>query len=227
MGVTGTPTLSWRVGSDRDGACQATCRVRVTSMADGTTCWDSGTIRTGNNEVRYAGTNPGAGVPCVWFVTLTDDQGELAYSAPASFTWGEPGDVARSPLHPPCEGCLWASGFPEGVVPPDGVVLADDPRWKTLLGLAGVVGDRMRIALPTWDAGVEDVCFVQGSMLLSRGLLVLRWERAASQWCLLVTVPVGMTAEVELASGVRVLGSGRHVLDCVSTNGCPPGKRYP
>ncbi|MDO4797113.1 MAG: alpha-L-rhamnosidase C-terminal domain-containing protein [Coriobacteriales bacterium] len=212
MGITRPPMLSWRVGSGRDGAAQATCRVVVTSMADGSTCWDSGVLRTQANEVRYAGRVPAPGTACVWFVTITSEQGERACSVPASFVWGERGDVVRGTLRPYCEGCIWASDGMSCAVPRDGVVRADDPLWEELVGVAHVEHDSVRITLPAWVLGAEQPCFVQGSMLASRGLLVVRWERRADKCLLQITVPPGMTATVELGAQTRSLHAGRHAL---------------
>lgn len=212
MGVTQAPMLSWRVGSVRDGAVQATCRVVVTSMADGSTCWDSGVLRTQANEVRYAGRVLDAGTACVWFVTITSEQGERACSVPASFVWGERGDVAKGTLRPYCEGCIWTSGAMSCAVPRDGVVCVDDPLWSELVGVAHVERDSVRVTLPEWVLATEKTGFVQGSMLASRGLLVVRWECRADKRLLQITVPVGMTATVELPAKTCALHSGRHTL---------------
>lgn len=50
------PVFSWKMESERRGACQTSYRIRVTRESDGSVVWDSGEVQDGRSDnIRYAG----------------------------------------------------------------------------------------------------------------------------------------------------------------------------
>lgn len=59
----------------------------------------------------------------------------------------------------------------------------------------------------------EGLLFAEGRVDTPMGDIYVRWERREERICLFVTVPFGMTAQVTLPEGVRVLSSGTHFFE--------------
>lgn len=210
VGVGPAPLLSWRVGSDRNGAVQTSYRVAAVSMTDGEVCWDTGVVASSCNRVRYGGRPPVCGETIAWFVTITDDEGTVADSVPAAFVRGEDDEVPRAECGPLCEGCVWASDPSLGVASLDGDAPLDDPVWRESLGVS--FSEPVDVAVPAWMAQSCGDCFVQGCALVSEGLLIVRWERAASA-SLQLTVPPGATVHITLPTETHTVFSGRHTFE--------------
>lgn len=210
--VSGEVRLSWRVGSDRAGARQTTYRVVVVSLVSGDVAWDSGEVRSRDCSVRYGGAPQESGTYCSWFVTVTDDDGCEAISAPAAFCWGSAGDAAYSELGDMCQGLVWTSSDSlNASLEQRGSLRPDDDIWRNLLGIERADGDPdvLRIA-PDVSQGLT---FVQGSLLVERGLLVVRWECADAGVRLEVSLPPGMEGELVLPRNRARVSSGRHAIE--------------
>lgn len=86
--------LSWAIESSRRGARQAACRVRVAATPEslaggGGDLWDTGRLDTDRcTHVAYAGAPLRSRDVCHWCVDVWDDEGNVATSAPASWTMG-------------------------------------------------------------------------------------------------------------------------------------------
>lgn len=97
---TPAPRLSWRLQGARRGLRQTAYRVRVASSvaalhAGGADLWDSGRVESGaSTGVAYAGAPLRSRQRCHWQVTVWDDAGAQAESAPAFWEMGllEPAD---------------------------------------------------------------------------------------------------------------------------------------
>jgi alpha-L-rhamnosidase len=107
------PRLSWNIESERRGARQMACRVRVASSAERLAwgevdLWDSGRVEGSRTvHVEYGGAALISRMSCHWQVQVWDEQGGTAVSEPAFWTMGllQPSDwraqwVAADP------GCL-------------------------------------------------------------------------------------------------------------------------
>lgn len=207
-GVWGGVRLSWRLGSDRVGAYQTTYRVVVVSLSSGDVVWDTGKVASSANEVAFAGEPGEAGDIYSWFVTVTDDAGNKAYGVPSAFVWGAPGDVPVSEQGPQRRGFVWSSDeqLNEALEEQD-VAELTDPVWVDDLGVV-VEGDFVRVCprVPPRFA------FLQGSVLISRGLLVVRCERVEAGVRLEASLPPNMTGELVLAGQRHRVASGKHVV---------------
>ncbi|MDO4537620.1 MAG: alpha-L-rhamnosidase C-terminal domain-containing protein [Coriobacteriales bacterium] len=226
-GISGRPTLSWRVGSDRTRARQTWWRVLVTSAETGRCLWDSGVVATDDCAVTYAGAPLEPGEVCVWCVEAGADKSEQATSVPAAFFCAETGSVPTSEAGPACESILWTSSErlneelgreAEGATLPK----ASERLWHEVLGVRASEHDANSFVItPQLERGLA---FVQGSRLEPRGLLVVRWEResgtsdasAPALVRLEVTLAPGMSATLVLADDTRELCSGHHVLTGVT-----------
>lgn len=207
-GVVGNVCLSWRLGSDRVGTHQMSYRVVVVSMTTGDVVWDTGVVSSGDNWAHYKGATQDKGETCSWFVTVTDDNRNVAHSVPAAFVWGAPGDTATSDLGSQRKGCIWTSDEDLNVSLEDldGCDI-DDPLWVHDLGVS-ISGDEIRIA----PRDSNRFSFIQGSLLVSRGLLIVRMERSEKGLRLEASLPPGMWGELCLGDERRLVESGRHVL---------------
>lgn len=108
-GVTGAPTFSWRLGSDRAGTRQAAWRIVVTSVRTGSVAWDSGRVVGQRPRAVYAGERLEPDEQCVWFVTAWDDEDEQAHGTPSAFACGSTGDRLRSSWGRQRVGMVWTS----------------------------------------------------------------------------------------------------------------------
>jgi alpha-L-rhamnosidase len=96
MGIDRTaPRLSWKIESDRRGACQTAYRILVASrpeLLDQTEgdLWDSGRVSSGqSNYVPYRGSILFSGEDCWWKVMVWDEAGASSpWSAPARWSMG-------------------------------------------------------------------------------------------------------------------------------------------
>lgn len=209
-GVAGEVLFTWRLGSDRIGAQQASYHVVIVSLTTGDIVWDSGVVESGDNWVRYGGASQDKGETCSWFVTVVDDTGMVAHSVPAAFVWGMPGDEASSDLGPQRLGFVWTSDQELNASIEENASLGlDDPLWTRELGVS-VATDFVRVAPPT----ASRFSFMRGSLLLSRGLLLVFWERTDAGMRLAVSLPPGMTGELCLDTCRREVTSGQHELTC-------------
>lgn len=208
QGVWGRVRLSWRLGSDRVDAFQKTYRVVVVSLSSGEVVWDTGKVASSANAVAFDGKPGGAGDIYSWFVTVTDDAGNKAYGVPSAFVWGSPGDVLTSEYGPQRKGFVWSSDeqFNEELEEQDEADLTD-PLWADDLGVV-VEGDFVRVC-PRVPPRFE---FLQGSVLISRGLMIVRCERVKTGVRLAASLPPGMTGELVLADQRRRVASGKHVI---------------
>ncbi len=206
-GITGEPVLSWRLGCDCPGARQASCHVVVTSLTNGECAWDSGEVCTANSFVTYAGRGLCVGETCTWFVTVTDDDGQVAYGVPSSFVVGRAGDVAQSPYGPQRLGCAWTSSerLDWQLEQTGDDVQLDGTFWRDLLGVhvEGALVE-VRPHVPS------ELSFAQGCLLLGRGLLVVRVENDGDATRLGVSLPPGMVGVLALGDERREVVSGRH-----------------
>ncbi len=206
--VTKPCTLTWRLGSDRVGAFQKTVRVVVVSLSTGEVAWDTGTVCTSATTLEYDGPTLSAGEWCSWFVTVCDDAGEEAQSAPAAFRWGSAGDVAHSDLGAECQSFIWTSSSTanaelerlDGIDP-------DDAWWTQVLGVR-VLSDHVRVEphFPT------DLLFVRGTLLLPGGLLLLHAERTDAGLRVELTLPPGLRGSIHANGTCTLVGSGHHVV---------------
>ena len=99
LGIDETqPRLSWRLATDRRGACQLAYRIRVASSPEGLDQpdrWDSGRVESDRStHVPYAGSPLGSRDACHWQVEVWDETGAHSVSPPARWTMGlmSPGD---------------------------------------------------------------------------------------------------------------------------------------
>ncbi len=209
------PVLSWRMGSDRANAEQASCRIVVTSMLDGTCRWDTGRMRTRSCAHRYRGVALEPGETCVWFVTSWDDAGERADGAPASFVFAPDAPNAAERRFQERVGFVWTSDERLNDKLDDRLthVCANDEVWREAVGLSGDEGMRcVRIAEEDIANPFRDLRFVQASMKSAYGLLVVRWERDGSVVRLRVSLPPSSFAEVHAMGKRCAFGAGRHEL---------------
>ena len=216
LDVAAPIVLSWRLGSSRPGARQTECRVVVTSVDEGACRWDTGWVASEANEVVYAGDPLSNGETCVWFAMARDEAGEEACGVPSSFSVamdpeGAGGTVCE--LGPQRMAFVWTSDAALDAELERSGASRDprDPVWRELVGLE-LDGDHARIA-PNTNAGLaRGLRFVQGSVLASRGLVLVRWERGQDEARLMASLPPGMTGVAEWGGERRVLASGRHEL---------------
>lgn len=216
-GVSEPMMLSWRLGSDRPGAAQRAYRLVVTSMKDGSCKWDTGSVTSFANKVVYGGDPLGQGETCVWFVSVTDDAGEKADGAPSSFVYDSQVQEPTSVEGPQRLGLLWTSDE-ELDDRLDARAFAgnlDDAMWQELVGLswADRAHERVRFAPAVDGAQTSDLAFAQASVLLSRGLVVARWERVALAVKLELLLPPGVAGVVGWGAAEREVTSGRHLFD--------------
>lgn len=228
-GVSEPLVLSWRLGSDRMGAEQSTCRLVVTSMKDGSCKWDTGTVYSSANKLVYDGEALDEGETCVWFVSVTDDGGQSADGAPSSFVYGSRPQGPTSAEGPQRLGMIWTSdeALDEAL---DAVACAGDldhPMWRGLVGLSWADGEHERILfqprVESGRAGLLD--FAQGSLLLSRGLLVARWERRPSDVVLELLLPPGVAGVVDVGTKTHEVASGRHAYRMAAAGDTIPEER--
>lgn len=231
--VEGVPKLAWRLGSDTNGADQHTYRIVVTSLSDGMCRWDTGIVVSDANEVSYEGESLAPGEICVWFVMATCTTGERADSVPASFGMAACDNQAAlegnrpNVGQPTCgqtnvdagskrRGFVWTSdeALNERANAVDIGACPHDAIWRHVVGLAlDPADDRHLLVRPhLTKEGVQDLSFAQGSMLMSRGLVVVRWERKGLRARLQVAIPPGMHATLQLADLCQEVASGRYEL---------------
>lgn len=211
-GVFGRVRLTWRLGSDRNGARQRACRVVVVSMTTGDVVWDTGEVARESCCVDYAGEAGSTGEVFSWFVTAIDDEGNEAYGVPAAFVWGARGDVATSELGAEHLGFMWTSDddVNESLAVRD-VSSLDDYWWRELLGVR--MADESGLVVHVEPCLARELSFLQGSLLLVNGLVVVRCERHGRSIRLEVTLPPGMSGELVLAGKRRRIASGRYLLE--------------
>ena len=212
VNVTGNVRLSWRLGSDRAGANQAAYRVIVVSLSSGDVLWDSGTVASDNNDIAYEGATQLEGQACTWFVTATDDAGNQVQSIPAAFVWGNGIERQKSHVPPKRLGFIWCSDEAVNRMweKRDACDLTD-PMWRNVLGVSATGLDARSIAIePDLTAGYS---FVQGSLLLSRGLMVVRWETWHDRALVMASFPPGVWGELVVAGERHAVTSGRHTLE--------------
>ncbi len=212
LDVNGRVWLTWRLGSDRNGARQRSYRVMVVSMTTGDVVWDTGDVARESCFVDYAGEVGSAGEMFSWFVTAVDDEGNEAYSVPAAFVWGDSDSVATSELGQEHLGFIWTSNedVNESLAVRD-VSSLDDFWWHTVLGVRMVDEDGLSVSVE--PCLPREHSFVQGSLLLLNGLLLVRCERDERRMRLAVTLPPGMSGELVLASKRCTVASGRYLLE--------------
>ena len=210
-----TPVLSWRLGSDRANAEQASCRIVVTSMSDGTRRWDTGRMRTKHNAHRYRGSALEPGETCVWFVSSWDDAGARADGAPASFVFSPEETSVPSPQVAERVGFIWTSDERMNVELDERLSYADlnDGVWRDVAGLSGDEGMyRVRIREQDVVSPFDGVRFVQASLKSACGLLQVRWDRDGADARLRMSLPPGTVADVDALGKRSTLRSGRHEL---------------
>lgn len=208
-----TPVLSWRMGSDRTNAEQASCRIVVTSMLDGACRWDTGRFRTRSNAHRYRGAALDPGETCVWFVSSWDDAGSRADGAPASFVFSP--DEPQSPTVQNEEriGFVWTSDAHLSAELDEQLSHAgvNDVAWRDAAGISGDEGmRRIRIRERDIASPYDGLGFVQASLKSAYGLLLARWDRDGSNVRLRMSLPPGTAAEVDALGRRCTLGAGRH-----------------
>lgn len=211
-GVFGHVRLTWRLGSDRNGARQCAYRVVVVSMTTGDVVWDTGEVARESCFVDYAGEVGNDGEVFSWFVTAIDDKGNEAFGVPAAFVWGSAGDVATSELGAEHLGFMWTSDdvLNESLAVRD-VSSFDDYWWREVLGLRLV--DESGLLVHVEPNMACELSFVQGCLLLPNGLVVVRCERRDRGLRLEVTLPPGMSGELVLAGKRHSVASGRYLLE--------------
>lgn len=209
------PVLSWRMGSDRMNAEQASCRIVVTSMFDGSRRWDTGRIRTSSNAHRYRGASLVPGETCVWFVSTWDDEGARADGVPASFAFSPDEPDGHGAHAEERVGFVWTSDGRMNVeleerLPHAGL---NDVAWREAVGLSGDEGMR-RVRIREQDIGgsFDGLRFVQASLKSACGLLLVRWDREASGMRLRMSLPPGTVADVDAIRKRCTFRSGRHEL---------------
>ena len=211
-GVTGNIRLSWRLGSNKNGESQTSYRVVVVSLSHGDVVWDSGNVSSDASEARYGGIAGNAGEAFSWFVTVFDSEGQGTQSVPSAFVWGRETDTPHSDKGPQRLGCVWTSDEQETARLEclDACDLRDE-LWTGLLGLScvGLNARFVRIA-PRFASHLE---FAQGSVLLDRGLMVVRWERRDGCIRLKVSLPPGVEGEMCVGDRRKRIASGKHVLE--------------
>jgi alpha-L-rhamnosidase len=88
------PRLSWQLTSERRGARQTACRVRVASSQQKLACdeadrWDSGRVESNQTvHLAYAGAPLRSRDACHWSVEVWDETGAAMRSTPALWTMG-------------------------------------------------------------------------------------------------------------------------------------------
>jgi alpha-L-rhamnosidase len=115
------PRLSWIIESDRRGARQVACRVRVASSAeklarDEGDLWDSGRVEgSQTTQVAYTGRSLRSREVCHWCIEVWDDAGNHARSAPSVWTMGllEKSDPASSGFGVAGWAARWIAADPE------------------------------------------------------------------------------------------------------------------
>lgn len=201
------------MGSDRQNAEQASCRIVATSMLDGACRWDSGRMRTRSNAHRYRGSALEPGETCVWFVSSWDDSGARADGAPASFTFSPAGQGAFKPRVEERVGFVWTSDAAINDELDELLANADvnDVVWGDAAGLTGDEGMR-RVRILERDVAdpFRGLRFVQVSLKSAYGLLLARWDRDASSASLRLSLPPGTVAEIDALGKRCTLRSGRH-----------------
>ncbi len=217
-GVCGRPALSWRLGSNRPAATQVAYRVVVTSMEDGRARWDTGWVDSASNVVTYAGDKLAPGETCVWFVSVQDDAGEVAHAAPSAFACGFGASEPASARGDQRTALVWTSD-PELDARLSRAGADEDLHselWSEVLGLrlADESTDVVRVAPKLGCPLARGLSFAQGSALIGRGLLVVRWESASGRTRLRVVLPPGVRGSIELPGRRAVVPSGAHELAC-------------
>lgn len=106
------PRLGWQLQSERRGARQAAYRVTAAAspdaLAGGDLLWDSGRVESDESAyVPYGGPPPASGQRVCWQVTVWDDSGAQATSAPA---WWEMGLLERDAWQAQWVGGMLAGG---------------------------------------------------------------------------------------------------------------------
>lgn len=214
-GMTEPLVLSWRLGSTRQGAHQASYHVVVTSMKTGDCCWDSGRVEADENKVVYAGRQLTPGELCVWFVMVEDDAGAHADSVPAAFGIAMPGEPPSCASGPQRRWLVWTSDEELN----DNLESRD--MWETLQAAAGLrLADHderhVLISSRLVDVSLRTLSFAQASVLLSLGLVLVRWTRTQRCVTLEVTLPPGMQGKLEVENQSHTVSCGQHtVTACV------------
>ena len=207
------PVLSWRMGSDRTNAEQASCRIVVTSMFDGSRRWDTGRIRTSSNAHRYRGASLVPGETCVWFVSTWDDEGARADGVPASFAFSPDEPDGHGAHVEERVGFVWTSDGRMNAELEERLSYAglNDVAWREAVGLSGDE-DMRRIRIRERDicGPFDGLGFVQASLKSACGLLLVRWDREASGTRLRMSLPPGTVADVDAMKEQRTWRSGRH-----------------
>ena len=210
--VAGNVRLSWRLASDRKGARQVAYRVVVVSLLFGDVLWDTGTVASDDNAVTYGGATQPDGQACTWFVVVTDDAGDQAQSIPAAFVWGNGSEPQQSELPPQRLGFVWCSDEVSNRAweHRDACDLSD-PMWRDVLGVkAGGLSAQSIVVEPDLAA---DYSFVQGSLLLTRGLLIVRWEKCHDCAHITISLPPGVRGELVASELHRKITSGCHIVE--------------
>lgn len=214
-GVCEPVRLSWRLGSDRLGARQASYRIVVTSMTDGACRWDTGEVASSQNLVEYGGEALLPGETCVWFVSVTDDAGNRADGVPSAFTCARKGERETSDAGMQRLGFLWTSdaGLNDRLDKVSATGCLDDAVWQDVAGISWASAGRGRVAFCPHETArrVPDLRFSQASVLLPRGLVVARWERRAGGLRSELSLPPGMYGVVNLCDRTCEVSSGRYV----------------
>lgn len=214
-GVRSPLCFSWRLGSNRLGARQTSYRIVVTSMLDGSCRWDSGEVFCADNRAMYAGEALLFGETCVWFVSATDDAGNHADGPPSMFTYAREGEAQTSDAGMQRLGCVWTSSqeLDDMLDETSAFGCLDDAMWRDIVGISWISTGQDCVAFCPWDAArrAGDLRFAQGSVLLSRGLVLARWERFCDGLRVDFSLPPGMCGVVNLRDRVCEVSSGRNV----------------
>ena len=197
-------TLSWHLGAEGAGCDQASYRVRVTSLDTGAVVFDTGVVKSASNRVCYGGGEVGG--TYVWFVEVTDTDGDASCSAPAAFCLAE---VEADAGDGRCTAVVATDEEVRLFSDPTLSFLADDA-WVRLTGLTleGDQGDLVRCRVP--DCGPSRL---RVSLLAPRGLVVLTLRRGTYACRLTLSTAPGMRAKVEAQGRTIELGSGIHTVD--------------
>jgi hypothetical protein len=192
------------------GFDQTSFRLRVTSMESGDMVWDSGWVESSDNEVVFYGDALAPGELAVWFVEAKDTLGVKVTSVPACFQKGSLGGTEV--VDEFCNAVFTSSepAFDYEYADPDLSFLVQDATWTMVLGLDIDADDGRLVHIEPHLP--EALSFAQGSILVSRGLVVERLSRYEDQVMLELTIAPGMRAEVVYGDVRRLVDSGHHIL---------------
>lgn len=219
-GIGARARLSWRLGSDEPDTRQTAYRVVVVSLDTGDVVCDSGPKASGRTCCHLDCAGLRAGGVCTWFVTAWDNHGNEVCSMPAAFVRAEADETPTSDLGEQRREFVHTSDARlNAALEAGGGAELRRRIWRDVLGLScgacrSPQGDVTVLVRPgalrsPLDGGY--LSFVCGSVLLPRGLLVLRLEREGGARGVLA-LPPGVSARVSRDGSPLLLEPGRHEL---------------